>query len=184
MVDLVAQIMNNILALDQSSITSGFSVFQEGQLKDYGTFTISSAKDLPTRLVKIREKILELISNYNIDVVYYEDIQLQAKVPNNVKTFKVLSEVIGVVSETCKEYNMRAEVVPPVVWKAAIKIPTQKTRKIQKQLTQEYVLNVYKVEASEDASDAIGIDTYANQKENNIPIPKNSKLELGFDWSD
>lgn len=181
--------MITILALDQSSITSGYSIFRDGKLEDYGTFTISSNKELSTRLLEIRNKVLDLISEYKVDVVYYEDIQLQNKVPGNVKTFKVLSEVIGVISETCKEFDMRSEVVKPVVWKAAIKIPTQKTRKIQKQLTQEYVAKVYEISTTEDASDAIGIGTYANYKENNIPIliPENSnseEIEDGFDWSD
>ena len=86
--------MSNILALDQSSRCSGFSVFENGKLLTYGKFTFEDA-DLGERLCKIKNKILELIEQYNIDELIFEDIQLQNNITQNVQTFKTLAEVYG-----------------------------------------------------------------------------------------
>jgi hypothetical protein len=52
--------MNNILALDQASRTSGYAVFQEDKLIASGTFTYED-DDFSLRLVKIRNKVIALI---------------------------------------------------------------------------------------------------------------------------
>jgi len=49
-----------------------------------------------------------LISKYEIDEVVFEDIQFQksvngVSVPENVKTFKTLAMVFGIVYELCVE---------------------------------------------------------------------------------
>ena len=57
--------MANLLALDQASLTSGFAVFKDGNLFDYGKFTFSD-EDIADRLVKIRKKVIDLIEQYEI----------------------------------------------------------------------------------------------------------------------
>ena len=103
------QQMSNLLALDQASLTSGYAIFTDGKLSDYGKFTFDD-DDIAERLVKIRKKILDLIATYNITEVAFEDIQMQNNV-NNVQTFKVLSEVYGVILETLHEYKLKYTVV-------------------------------------------------------------------------
>ena len=44
--------MSNLLALDQASVTSGYAVFKDGVLVDYGKFTYDD--DIGDRLVKIK----------------------------------------------------------------------------------------------------------------------------------
>ena len=83
-----------LLALDQASKTSGYAVFIDGKLEDYGKFTFEDV-EIGDRLHKIREKVAELIANYGIDYVAFEDIQLQQNVQNNVQTFKVLAEDVS-----------------------------------------------------------------------------------------
>lgn len=61
------------LALDQSSRISGFAIFNDDTLIDCGIFTVDN-DDLGKRLVTIREKIKELIFNYEIDEIVFEDI--------------------------------------------------------------------------------------------------------------
>ena len=72
-----------ILALDQASITTGFAIFENGKLVDYGKFTFEDS-DVAVRLVKIRNKVIDLIDKNNIDKVVFEEIQLQNNVVNNV----------------------------------------------------------------------------------------------------
>ena len=76
-----------LLALDQSSRISGFAVFEDGKLLDYGHFTFTD-KDFGERLMNIKNKVKELIEKYKVDEVIFEDIQLKNGAGNNVLTFK------------------------------------------------------------------------------------------------
>ena len=97
--------MIKILALDQASLTTGFAIFADGNLIDYGKFTFNDP-DIAVRLVKIRNKVKALIEENDINFVAFEDIQLQNNVINNVATFKVLSEVYGVILELIQEKEL------------------------------------------------------------------------------
>ena len=110
-----------ILALDQASITTGFAIFENGKLVDYGKFTFEDS-DVAVRLVKIRNKVIDLIDKNNIDKVVFEEIQLQNNVVNNVKTFKVLAEVYGVILELIQEKNLAYDTVLAGTWKSFLKI--------------------------------------------------------------
>ena len=147
-----------ILALDQSSITSGYSIFCDNQLIESGTFTFNSTI-LSKRLLKIRDQIKQLINSYCIEYVILEDIQLETKVPNNVKTYKALAEVIGVITELLEELKIKYELVAPSSWRSQLNIKGNK-RNEQKKNAQNYVLKVYKKDVSEDESDAICIGAY------------------------
>ena len=87
-----------ILALDQSSRTSGYAIFVEGHLETFGHFTIKD-EDIGIRLLKIRQQVETLVNKYDITEAIIEDIQLQTNVSNNVATFKALAEVFGVIYE-------------------------------------------------------------------------------------
>jgi Holliday junction resolvasome RuvABC endonuclease subunit len=62
-----------ILALDQASRTSGYAVFCDDQLIDSGKFTFEDA-DIAKRLMKIRNKVEELINEFCIEKIILEDI--------------------------------------------------------------------------------------------------------------
>ena len=51
--------MSNLLALDQSSRTSGYAIFKDQELIHYGHFTFDDA-DMGVRLNKIKKKIKSL----------------------------------------------------------------------------------------------------------------------------
>ena len=165
--------MTKILALDQSSRITGWAVFEDDKLIDSGKFTVSD-DDIGIRLVKIRKKVLELISQFEIDKVYFEDIQLQGNVTNNVQTFKVLAEVFGVIYETLKEIDIPNETVLAGTWKSKLGIKGAR-RDEQKRNAQAYVQNTYGKKVSQDESDAICIGAYAV-----LNVPQTSDV---FDWS-
>ena len=67
--------MANLLALDQASRVSGYAIFNgDGELVTYGTFH-TYQDDIGERLVTIKNKVAELIEEYNIGEVIMEDIQ-------------------------------------------------------------------------------------------------------------
>lgn len=150
--------MSHLLALDQSSRITGWSVFIDGELKEYGKFTLSQS-DVGERLFSLREKVKELIDKYEIDELIFEDIQLQGNVSNNVKTFKVLAEVYGTIEELATELAIPHFSVLAVTWKAGLGIKGS-SRAIQKAKAQEYVLNTYNAKVTSDEADAISIGAY------------------------
>lgn len=169
--------MSNLLAIDQASVTSGYAIFKDGELVDYGKFTFNDDV-IAERLVKIRTKVLELIDTYDIDEVAFEDIQMQGNVANNVQTFKVLSEVFGVISEILQEKKMKYTVVMSGTWKSTLGIKGR-TRPEQKKNAQEYVLKTYNVKAIQDVCDAICIGTHCLKRPG-----VGTTVSDGFDWTD
>jgi tRNA A37 threonylcarbamoyladenosine modification protein TsaB len=64
--------MSKLLALDQSSQTTGFTVLDNGKIVTVSHF--ECAGDLGDRLVKFRNKVISLIEEYDIDEIAFEDI--------------------------------------------------------------------------------------------------------------
>ena len=174
---VLVQQMSNLLALDQASLTSGFAVFKDGNLFDYGKFTFSD-EDIADRLVKIRNKVIELIDQYEINEVAFEDIQMQNSV-NNVQTFKVLAEVYGVILELLQEKEMKYTIISSNTWKSTLGIKGR-ARAEQKRNAQQFVLDTYNVKAIQDTCDAICIGTHILR---NPGQGTKISSEEGFDWS-
>lgn len=156
------QITQCILALDQASRTSGFAVFQQNQLIASGTFTYDD-DDFALRLVKIRNKVISLIEEYNINQILLEDIQLQGQT-NNVETYRKLAEVRGVLSELACEKHIPYEIIHSQTWKSDLAIKGR-DRATQKRNAQAYVELTYNKKVSQDESDAICIGTSYIQKQ-------------------
>ena len=156
---------NKILALDQASYTTGWSVFENGQLKQFGKFTLDE-DNLGNRLNHFKNHIQKLISDYEINKVYFEDIQLQQGVSNNVRTYKVLAEIIGVLELLLTELNIPYEIVIASVWKSMVGVKGS-NRAAQKKAAQTLVTEKFGVKATQDESDAICIGLYSIEKEKN-----------------
>lgn len=165
-----------VLALDQASVTTGYAIFEDDKLIDYGKFTIED-DDIAVRLVKIRNKVKDLIDNNNIEKVVFEEIQLQNNVVNNVQTFKVLSEVYGVILELVQEKELPYMTVLAGTWKSFLGIKGAK-RQEQKRNAQQFILNTLLIKATQDVCDAICIGLYAISKKT-VVVNEN----VGFDWS-
>lgn len=164
--------MSNLLALDQSSHTTGYTILKDGKIIDVGHFDLNQS-DLGDRLVALRQKIEWLIEEYHINEVVFEDIQLQDVNGNKetgIKTFKILAEVFGVVHELLTEKNINFSCVLPIKWKAHFKI-AGKGRAQEKKLTQAYVNKTYGLICTEDEADSLCIAMYHHDTKN------------VFDWS-
>lgn len=151
-----------ILALDQSSKETGWSVFntENGNLIDFGLISLDNP-DLSERLFLLRERVKKLIEEYHIDKVFLEDIQYQPKVANSVTTFKVLAEVIGVLTELFCELNIPNQLILSSVWKSHLGIKGTK-RSEQKANAKKYVEEHYELpkKITQDMADSICIGSY------------------------
>lgn len=150
--------MSNLLALDQSSRITGWAVFKDGKLSDYGKFNYE-AYPIEERLYKIRNKVAELIQQYEITEVILEDIQMQNNVVNNVQTFKVLAEVFGVISELCVERKVPQTAALASTWKHTLGIKG-KDRAAQKRNAQQWVIDTYGIKPTQDECDSICIGAH------------------------
>lgn len=165
--------MANILALDQSSHTTGYAVFQDGKPVVISHFE-ANGQDIGERLHSIRKTVLGLIQKYSINEIVLEDIQLQDMHGNKevgITTFKMLAEVLGSLIELFAEMGIKYTPVPPIVWKATFKI-AGKGRTQEKKMAQEYVLKAYGLKCTEDEADATCIGAHY------ILL-----TETEFDWS-
>ena len=164
--------MSKLLALDQSSKVTGYTVLEDGKMIKVSHFECIG-DDVGDRLVQFRKKVSHLIDEYEIDEVVFEDIQLQDVNGNKdtgIKTFKVLAEVFGVMHELCSEIKMPYTAVLPIKWKAHFKI-AGKGRAQEKKMAQAYVLKNYNIQCTEDEADSLCIALYHFDQSN------------VFDWS-
>ena len=144
-----------LLALDQSSRTSGYAVFDGEKLIKSGTFTFSN-QNVGKRLVQIKQRIQELIEEYEIEEIIFEDIYADGQKINNMKTFKVLAEVYGVILEYLTETGLPHSSINAPSWRSHLGIKGR-TRTDQKKNAQEYIYNKYQINVSNDEADAICI---------------------------
>lgn len=162
--------MERLLALDQASVITGYAIFENDKLITYGKIKLED-EEIGPRLLTLRNEIKKLIDENNITTVAFEDIQMQASVGNNVKTFKVLANVYGVILELCEELQLKYKIVSSNTWKSTLKIKG-KNRAEQKRNAQNYVQERYGVNCTQDEADAICIGSH-------ICIS-----EAGISWAD
>lgn len=149
-----------LLALDQSTRITGWAVYENNKLIQYGKI-IEDSDSLAERLVGVRNKIIKLLIDYNIDEVAIEDIQEQ----NNIQTFKALAEVYGVLEELFKEKHIPYRTVYASSWKSTCGVKGR-ARADQKRNAQLYVANTYGIKATQDECDAICIGHHCINEKN------------------
>jgi len=154
-----APVKNNvILALDQSTQITGWALYEDGSLKDYGK--INPSGDLINRLIKMRDWVKNkakniLNENKNLTIAI-EEIQLQMATNQNVVTFKKLAYAQAILLELFTEHNIPYEIVSASTWKSKCGIKG-KNRAEQKRAAQEYVKEEFGISATQDECDAICI---------------------------
>lgn len=144
-----------LLSLDQASHISGWAVFEDNKLIEYGKIEANQS-DIGDRLYYIKQEVLKLINKYNIDEVVLEDIQYQNNVGNNVQTFKILAELLGVLIETFTELKIPNSATLASSWKSTLGVKG-KNRAEQKRNAQAWVLANHGIKVIQDISDAICI---------------------------
>lgn len=173
--------MSNILCLDQSSRITGYSIWEQEtkQLIACGKFE-AVQEDMAARLMYIRSRLQKFITEFQPIHLYFEDIQLQSSVGNNVVTYKALAEVLGVCIELAKEEGIEYTLVPSTVWKSHCGV-RGKQRAEQKRAAQQLVANQFDIKCTQDEADAICIGIYANKI---TPIVKETRVEANpNDWT-
>ena len=153
-----------ILALDQSSHLTGWSIFDNAHLISYGVYK-AKAQDEADRIHEIKNWLLSMIENYKPDVIGIEGIQFQEESSGRqmgVTVFQTLARLQGVLIETCVELKIPYKIAPTNTWRAHCKVKGR-SRADKKRSMQMLVKEWYDVSVTDDESDAIGIGKYVSE---------------------
>lgn len=156
-----------ILALDQATRTSGWAIFEDGQLTDFGKVTFDD-EDILKRIHKVCIYLQVMLIKFKPDKVIIEDIALQGQT-NNVQTFKALAQLQGAIIETLLSKYIPFEIWAPNQWRAECHFlkDNDKKRNAQKKIAQEWVREKFGKVCTQDEADAICIGYAADHALNN-----------------
>lgn len=158
---------NRILALDQASHITGYSIFDGPNLISYGTFEAKET-DEAKRFHEIKLWLISMIENWQCDIIGIEGIQYQQNM--GVTTFQTLARLQGILMDLCIELNIPYIICPTNTWRAHCEVKG-KTRADKKRSMQLLVKKWYDVTVSDDIADAVGIGKYVtdtNQQKTKI----------------
>lgn len=148
-----------IIGLDCSTKSTGFSVFNDKELIDYGCLTASST-DLIKRINLIMSKIKDILQKHpdTKTVIMEEVIPSTGK---NIKTWKALIYLQAmIVIYLHNEFpQIKIELIYPNSWRAKIGIHTGRniTRDQLKNEDINFVKQKYNIDVNDDIADAICI---------------------------
>jgi hypothetical protein len=152
-----------VLALDQATYITGFSIFDDKELIKYGTYQ-TQLPDTIARSNAVKVWLVNMLHNWQPDLVALENIQLQneseGKRMMGVDVFQQLAWLQGILIECCFELGIAYTLCHTGVWRqeCGVKGRTRSDRKSSMRLLAK---QWYDVSVSEDEADAIGIGTYA-----------------------
>ena len=146
------------LALDQALNTSGWALFEDNNLIQYGIFKTKSTDPIEKRLGDIWTELNNLVDKYNFEYLFFEDIQKQ----QNAETYKKLAYVQAAVILWCYWVeNIQYNILSPSHWRSLLKdkhkINFGKTRAEQKKAAQQLIEQLYNIKVTQDEADAICI---------------------------
>ena len=145
-----------VLALDQATRVSGYAIYNNKELIDYGSFEAIGDTDIE-RSLQVKQWLISLIDQFQIDFVGLEGIQYQTQA--GVTTFEVLARLQGVLMVTCLEEKIPCRAVHTQTWRLHCGVKGR-SRTDRKRSMQLLVKQWFDIQPSEDECDAIGIGKY------------------------
>lgn len=149
-----------ILALDAATNLSGYAIYDDKELVGYGTYR-AKGEDTTERINDVKHWVEAAIKEWQPEGVWVEDIQLQTYGNNQaqVKTYKSLAELQGVLFDTFYELKIPAFLVYSSEWRKVCGVGGEK-RENKKKAAQDKVFQWYGLKCSQDEADAICIGKY------------------------
>lgn len=156
-----------VLGLDQATIITGWSIFDDGQLVNFGIFSVDENLPEIERDHSVKEWLITMISNWKPDYVGIEGIQYQNEM--GVTTFQTLARLQGILMECCYELGVEFVVCATNTWRAHCGVKGQ-TRADKKRSMQLLAKNWYGLNVSNDEADAVGIGKYVSETRGTKPV--------------
>lgn len=149
-----------VLALDNATKVTGYSIFEDGKLLDHGVKKIDDSTKQNLRISYMKQWFVSMLTVWEIDAVGLENVQYQG----NPQTLITLSKLLGALEVASLEFNIEPYIVSSQTWKSFCKIKG-KNRFQQKENAQNHVKARYGFVASQDAADAICLGEYVAAQE-------------------
>ena len=150
-----------ILAFDQSTRVTGYSIFDDGKYITSGIIDLSKIKETSERTRQMGIMICKKIEEYQPSHIVLEEVQCQG----NVDTVKKLARLQGIAIGFAAANNIPLHILEPTKWRASLgyKQGPKVDRKALKQQSLDYVKNNFGFTFSEDRSEAICINEAAHK---------------------
>lgn len=161
--------VRRVLALDQASYTTGYAIFDNEELIDYGIFETQLNNEVE-RFNMVKMWLISMINNWKPDYIGLEGIQFEQKF--GVTTFQTLARLQGILMECCFELKVPFEVCATNTWRHHCGVKGR-ARADKKRSMQLLAKDWYDISVSEDRADAIGIGKYMAE----IVVKRNDIVE-------
>lgn len=104
------------LGLDMSSKKSGYSLFYNTQLIEYGLWE-NDSDNWRDRIIYMANQLNDFIKKHNIDNIYIEDVPLSTA---NPQTLKILSALQGCILSVCATNSINVNFISVSAWRSAL----------------------------------------------------------------
>lgn len=102
-----------VVAFDQATAVSGYSVIEDGAYKKSGTVTVKPNTPMDERFAIMTRGICQIIADEDADCVAIEDVQQQV----NKQTFKHLARLQGAIIGYCCVHDIPCLIYPATTWR-------------------------------------------------------------------
>lgn len=170
-----------ILAIDASTKSTGWAVFNDDKLESYGCLTASSS-DLIKRIYSMIDGLKEIISTHDINKIVMEEVRPEQGL-QNLKTQKALMYLQAAIAFLLHDHfsKITTDFVYPNEWRrvCGIKTGSGVRRDALKPQDIAFVKNQYGIDVNDDIADAISIGHAFIHELGNID---NNKNNSGLAW--
>jgi hypothetical protein len=153
--------MQKILAFDQSTKVSAYSLFVDGEYVDVGVIDLHKMKDTPERVRAMGVELCKTIEKYQPDSVVMEEVAQQS----NALTLKLLARIQGIIIGFCAAHNIETYIVEPSKWRSVLKFKQGAGVKREDLKAQgiKHIKDNYGLDLSEDECESICINEAAHK---------------------
>ena len=153
--------MSKVLSFDQSTKISAHSLWENGTYVESGVIDLHKIKDTSERIRAMGVELGKTIQKYSPDFVVIEEVAQQS----NPLTLKLLARIQGVVIGFCAAHDIPTYIVDPSKWRSTLSFKQGSGVKREELKAQaiKHVKDVYGLELSEDACEAICINEAAHK---------------------
>lgn len=145
-----------VLALDQASRVTGWSIYDGKELVKFGTFKAPELDEIE-RYDAIKNWLVSMIANWKPDHIGLEGIQYEQNF--GVTTFQTLARLQGILMECCYEQKVPFTLCPTNTWRNRCGVKGR-ARADRKRSAQLLIKEKYDVTATDDEADSILIGQY------------------------
>lgn len=151
--------VHRVLALDQATKITGFSIFDDQKLIYYGTFK-TMLNDEIARDSAIKTWLLSMLDNWKPDIVGVEGLQYEEN--HGVTVFETLARLQGILLETLFWEKIPYKICPTNTWRHHCGVKGR-SRVDKKRSMQKIVKETFDVSVTDDEADAIGIGKFVSE---------------------